>query len=154
MSLVVANGAIYNRIVIPGKTRLLTPRRGTGQGGGIWHSPLCLSQLQKEQTVRSWSPLCLLQGRSPCLALLCCSRCQGRMLGSGGHREGWRGLSDGSVGGLAGRGSASPLDALTASAAEPAPGFSQVSPPAACVCKGDLGAKLRASPASSPGLPS
>lgn len=28
LSLVVANGAIYNRIIIPGKTRLLTPCRG------------------------------------------------------------------------------------------------------------------------------
>lgn len=96
MSLVVANGAIYNRVVIPGKTRLLTPHRGTGQGGGIWLSPLCLSQLGNGQTVRSWreaacqsaasppagspcsrvrpTPSCRLQGRSPfpcpCLALL------------------------------------------------------------------------------------
>lgn len=31
LSLVVANGAIYNRIVIPGKTQLLTPHRGARQ---------------------------------------------------------------------------------------------------------------------------
>lgn len=31
MSLVVANGAIYNGIVIPGKTQLLTPHRGARQ---------------------------------------------------------------------------------------------------------------------------
>lgn len=54
------------------------------------------------------------------------------MLGSGGHGEGWQGLSDGSAGGLARRGSAGSLGAPAASAAEPAPGFSQVSPPAAC----------------------
>lgn len=34
LSLVVANGAIYNRIIIPGTTRLLTPRRGPGQARG------------------------------------------------------------------------------------------------------------------------
>lgn len=41
MSLVVANGAIYNRIVIPGKTQLLTPHRGARQDrGNLAQSPL------------------------------------------------------------------------------------------------------------------
>lgn len=39
MSLVVANGAIYNRIVIPGKTRLLTPRQGDQAGRGDLTQP-------------------------------------------------------------------------------------------------------------------
>lgn len=95
MSLVVANGAIYNRIVIPGKTRLLTPRRGTGQGGGgsgsapfafpSWgrgkrcgaggRQPARALPPPLPRSARSRvrpSPSCLLQGRSPCpcLALL------------------------------------------------------------------------------------
>lgn len=86
LSLVVANGAIYNRIIIPGKTRLLTPCRG------IWLGPLRLSRLRKGQNEQSWReaacpsaalstassacsrvwliPSCLHQGSSPCLALL------------------------------------------------------------------------------------
>lgn len=41
LSLVVANGAIYNRIVIPGKTQLLTPHRGARQDrGNLAQSPL------------------------------------------------------------------------------------------------------------------
>lgn len=39
LSLVVANGAIYNRIVIPGKTRLLTPRQGDQAGRGDLPQP-------------------------------------------------------------------------------------------------------------------
>lgn len=39
MSLVVANGAIYNRIVIPGKTQLLTPHRGARQDRGDLAQP-------------------------------------------------------------------------------------------------------------------
>lgn len=92
MSLVVANGAIYNRIVIPGKTRLLTPRRGTGQGGGgsgsapfafpSWgrgkrcgaggRQPARVLPSPLPRSVRSRvrpSPSCLLQGRSPCPCL-------------------------------------------------------------------------------------
>lgn len=93
LSLVVANGAIYNRVVIPGKTRLLTPHRGTGQGGGIWLSPLRWGRGKRcraggRQPARALpsppagspcsrvrlTPSCLLQGHSPCpcpcLALL------------------------------------------------------------------------------------
>lgn len=41
LSLVVANGAIYNRIVIPGKTQLLTPHRGARQDrGNLVQAPL------------------------------------------------------------------------------------------------------------------
>lgn len=41
LSLVVANGAIYNRIVIPGKTQLLTPHWGARQDrGNLAQAPL------------------------------------------------------------------------------------------------------------------
>lgn len=39
LSLVVANGAIYNRIVIPGKTQLLTPHQGPRQDRGNLAQP-------------------------------------------------------------------------------------------------------------------
>lgn len=43
LSLVVANGAIYNRIVIPRKTQLLTPHRGARQDrGNLAQPPLSL----------------------------------------------------------------------------------------------------------------
>lgn len=40
LSLVVANGAIYNRIVIPGTTRLSAPHRGPGRAGAQQGSPI------------------------------------------------------------------------------------------------------------------
>lgn len=52
MSLVVANGAIYNRIIIPGTTRLLTPRRGPGQAGGLQLGPFRPPQAGKGQAER------------------------------------------------------------------------------------------------------
>lgn len=94
LSLVVANGAIYNRIFIPRKTQLLTPHRGARQDrGNLAQPPLSLpagegangkevegrslselpSPLAQSACLRVWLIPVLLQAAAPslpCLALL------------------------------------------------------------------------------------
>lgn len=75
LSLVVANGAIYNRIVIPGKTRLLTPRQGDQAGrGDLPQPPLPLpageGAIGAELEGGSWTELLSAQLEGPAGPLL------------------------------------------------------------------------------------